>query len=217
MTSRIAISGLTIVAALAIAIGVAVAQFSDTVTSVDNRFSSGDLELAIKDNNEDFSDSVSSSMSSPGDMAPGDTFTGFFRLKNTGNVDIDQILLKTEKTAGDSVLADWIFVDSISLESLSPVIAAVDFTALFNARFDTNSSGEATLSEIFADNLGDDDVDDDLIDGDEPGNPFGTLAPNEVIELKVTWKFDPTAPSSVENKSVTVKMTVTGYQFEGTP
>ena len=214
MTSRIAISGLTIFAALAIALGVAVAQFSDTVTSVDNRFSSGDLELAISDDNEGFSDSVSSSMSSPANMAPGDTFTGFFRLKNTGNVDIDQILLKTEKTFGSSDLADWIFVDSISLESFSPVIPAQVFTALFESRFDTGSDG-VNLTELFADNDGTDDVEDDLIDGDEPGNPFGTLAPGEEIELKVTWKFDPAATSSVENKSVTVKMTVTGYQFEG--
>ena len=59
-------------------------------------------------------------------------------------------------------------------------------------------------------------MDDDLIDGDESsGNPFGTLDPTEVIELKITWKFDPAATSSVENKSVTVKMTVTGYQNEG--
>ena len=226
---KILISAITIGATGALLAGATFAFFSDTSTSNNNVFRSGTLDLQVKDDDEGFQNNVTQSFVTPANWAPGETYVNFVCFKNTGNIDIEQILFSLSSPNADNTgvdLDEYVYVSAIELgtsdigncstagdvgtEGLTP------FLTLFNDRFDTNTSGEATLAELLLQIDGTNTVDDDLIDGTEPTpNSMGVLEPNEKIKFRIEWTFDSAAQSDVAGESIRVDMTFTGTQTEG--
>lgn len=93
---KIAMSAVSILTALSLAGGAAFAFFSDSGSSTDNVFNSGTLVMALSDNNETNEVDVSGTWGLA--SAPGDTFAGDLKIKNTGSVPADHIELKFANT-----------------------------------------------------------------------------------------------------------------------
>src|SRR3972149_5665923 len=115
---RIVTSALSIGTAGALLVGATFAFFSDTSSSNDNIFSSGNFDLQVADNNESFGESVNASFVSPPNWAPGEKFVDFICFKNNGSTDIQQVLFNlTSPNAGlgGVTLDDWVYVETIEL------------------------------------------------------------------------------------------------------
>lgn len=85
LNTRIALSSLSILAALSLMGGAAFAFFSDTGTSSSNTFSTGTLDLKLSDSGEADQESVTASFG--GTLAPGGcTGVQTLTLKNTGSI-----------------------------------------------------------------------------------------------------------------------------------
>src|SRR3989344_761954 len=83
MNTRIALSGLSILTTLALVGGATFALFSDSATSTDNTFSSGNASLLIANNDASpgtYAESIAGVSFS--DIAPGFTMDKDFWLKN---------------------------------------------------------------------------------------------------------------------------------------
>lgn len=85
-------SGISILSALALMGAGAFAFFSDQGSSTDNVFNSGTLVMALSDNNETNLVNVSGTWGLA--SAPGDTFSGDLKIKNTGSVPANHVELK---------------------------------------------------------------------------------------------------------------------------
>ncbi len=86
INKKILVSGLSVVSTLALMGGTAFALFSDTATATNNTFATGNADLQISLNGEDYDDSI------PGPtftgMFPGDSRTYDFWLKNNSSAAI---------------------------------------------------------------------------------------------------------------------------------
>lgn len=85
---------------LALVGGATYAFFSDTGTSSDNIFSSGTLDMQLTDDSEGPIDNVSGTWGLA--SAPGDTFSGDLKIKNTGSVPANHIELKFSNVVTDA-------------------------------------------------------------------------------------------------------------------
>lgn len=103
MNSKIALSGLSILASLAIMGGATFAFFSDAGTSNDNIFNSGTLNMLLTDSNQGPTDDVTGTWGLA--SAPGDTFIGDLKIQNSGSVDADHVELQFDNTITDSLVA----------------------------------------------------------------------------------------------------------------
>ena len=101
INKKIAMSGLSIVTALALAGGATFAFFSDTATSSNNTFSTGTLDLVLSDSNESGAQSVTASFG--GELAPG-TCTGVqtLNLRNDGSVAADHAEVTVSNVVTDA-------------------------------------------------------------------------------------------------------------------
>ncbi len=89
MNSKIALSALSILSALALMGGATFAFFSDIGTSNDNVFSTGTLDLKLSDDTpETDQDDVTASFGAS-DLVPGASVSGQLRLKNDGSINAD--------------------------------------------------------------------------------------------------------------------------------
>lgn len=100
MNRRIAMSAISIVGALAIAGGTTFAFFSESGTSNDNVFAAGELVMALSDDNQTNEVNVSGTWGLA--SAPGDTFSGDLKIKNTGSVPANHIELKFTNIVTDA-------------------------------------------------------------------------------------------------------------------
>ena len=222
INKRLVTSGLTIAASGALLVGATFAFFSDTATSNNNQFSSGTLDLHVRDNDQGFQDNVTASTVSPTNWAPGESFESYVCFRNNGNIDIEEILFAMSAGGGNAAFRNAVIADKVELGSASAGDCAAvgggsltDFTPLFVSRFDGGDADSAvSLTELLADVDGTDRSEDDLIDGTEPGNPFGILDPGEILKFRTTWKFDSSATSAAAGQTVTVDMTFTANQDE---
>lgn len=222
INSRILLSVASIAAAGALIIGATFAFFSDTATSSDNSFSTGILDLKIRDNNEGFSDAVTASTVA-NNMIPGGTPTeSYVCFKNTGDYDIQEIILAMSATGDVGALAPWVNTTKVELGQVSPgdcgdfaTGSLTDYTSLFVSRFD-GEGGEplnsvVSLKEELNDVDGTNRSEDDLLDG------VGALLPadqNVLLKFRTTWQLSADAPNSAQGKSVTVNTTFVGNQNE---
>ncbi len=102
MNSKIAMSGLSILASFAIMGGATFAYFSNAGTSSANTFATGSLDLKLTDASETDQDNVSASFGS-GTLAPGScTGNQTLSLKNTGSVAGDHAEVKVTNVITDS-------------------------------------------------------------------------------------------------------------------
>ncbi|MBI2021770.1 hypothetical protein HYS93_02710 [Candidatus Daviesbacteria bacterium] len=90
MNAKIAMSGISILSAMAIVVGATYAYFSDSGTSSENVFTAGTLDMQLSNNNEGFADNVTATVGGS-NMAPGDTFNGDLFVKNSGSTNANHI------------------------------------------------------------------------------------------------------------------------------
>ncbi len=88
------------------------AYFSDTANSTGNTFSAGTIDLVLSNDGTTWGsgggNDVSGTWTSPANWAPGQTVDAFLYVKNTGSIDVNNILSKITLTQNDGSLADMI-------------------------------------------------------------------------------------------------------------
>lgn len=101
MNSKIALSGLSILAALALMGSATFAYFSNVGTSTDNVFAAGTLNLKLSDDTpETIVDDVTASFGGT-ELGPGDSVSGQLRLRNSGTVEADHTEVAVVNTNSD--------------------------------------------------------------------------------------------------------------------
>lgn len=214
--TRIAISLASIVTAGALVAGGTFAFFSSSASSTDNKFTSGTLNLNVRDNNEDFGSAVTASTVSPTNWAPGESFESYICFKNNGTIPIEEIIFNTTATGGNTDFTNNIIAKKVEL---GPATASdcnqleggtlTDFTSLFVSRFDQGIvDSKVTLSELMAYNTGTNRNRDDLLDGP------AALPAGGIVKFVTTWEFDSAAPSAAAGQTVTVNEAFTANQNE---
>lgn len=218
INTKVILSGATILAAVALITGGTFAFFSDSVTSNDNEFTTGIMDLEIRDDNEGFSSTVTASTVAL-NMVPGGAKTeSYVCFRNTGDYEIQEIILTMTATGNVDLLAPYVNATKVELGAVSPGECGefdggslTDFTALYESRFDTDTSGDVSLKESLDQVNGDDRTNDDLLDG------AGALLPADpsvLLKFRTTWQLDADAPNSAQGKSVLVDTTFVGNQDE---
>jgi predicted ribosomally synthesized peptide with SipW-like signal peptide len=95
------LNSLLIIAMAACLAGATYAHFSDTEVSTGNTFASGTLDLKIKDQDENnYKDGVSETWTMS-DMKPGDSVSGWVRLRNDGSITADHLEINVTNTMID--------------------------------------------------------------------------------------------------------------------
>jgi predicted ribosomally synthesized peptide with SipW-like signal peptide len=95
------LNSLLIIAMAACLAGATYAHFSDTEVSTGNTFASGTLDLKIKDQDENnYKDGVSETWTMS-DMKPGDSVSGWVRLRNDGCMEADHLEINVTNTMID--------------------------------------------------------------------------------------------------------------------
>ena len=215
-TTRIVTSLVTIGVASALLIGATFAFFSDTSTSNNNKFTSGVLNLEVKDDDEGFQNSVVASTVSPTNWAPGESFESYICFKNAGTIDFEEIIFKMTASSG-TPLRPFVIAEKVELGSATESDCTTfaggtmfDFTTLFIGRFasEITADGKVTLDELLADVDGTDRIEDDLLNG------VAKLTPGDIMKFRTTWKFDTAATNAAQGKTVTVNTTFTANQDE---
>lgn len=137
MNKRIVLSSVSVLASTSLLAAATFAFFSDEGKSTENIFSSGTMDMKLSDDNETGLDDVSGTWGLA--SAPGDTFTGDLKIKNTGSVAADHIELKfdnivTEASSGPGT------------DATTPMDTVIEITAL-----DWDSDGDgATDTDLLA-------------------------------------------------------------------
>jgi predicted ribosomally synthesized peptide with SipW-like signal peptide len=218
-------SAITIGATGALLIGATFAYFSTQVTSNDNTFSTGVMELKIRDNNEGFTNAVTASTVAT-NMVPGGAVTeSYVCFRNTGDYDIQEIITSMTASGNVNALAPWVNAVKVELKAVTTAdcgnfadgafTAADDYTSMFVSRYD-GEGGEPTdtivsLKELLNDVDGTDRLEDDLLDGVASVLPAN---PSFLIKFRTTWQLSASAPNYAQGKSVTVNTTFVGNQDE---
>lgn len=198
MNKRIVLSSVSIFASLALVTGATFAFFSDSGTSNDNVFAAGNLTLQLDDDDEPTfatnDDAVTASFGGS-DMAPGDAVTDFVSLHNGGSVDIAEIELGANKTAGDDALADELNL-TVRTGSDSACTGSTDHTTVIDTQIG-GGDGTLTLSELIA-------TDYDAL----PGITVGGAD----LFMCLTTTMDPSADNTLQGTSITVDVVFTANQ-----
>lgn len=213
---RIALSIASIATAGALVAGGAFAFFSDSGSSTNNVFSSGTLDLHVRDNDQGFQDAVTASTVSPTSWAPGESFQSYLCFKNNGSIPIQEIIFHTTASNGNAEFRDNIIAKKVELgpatESDCNQLSGgtlTDFTSIFVPRFDSGADGKVSLSELLLNNDGTNRVRDDLLDGSA-----AVLPPGGIVKFVTTWEFNSSAPSAAAGQTVTVGEAFTANQDE---
>jgi predicted ribosomally synthesized peptide with SipW-like signal peptide len=101
MKLRIATSILTIVAVVGGVSATTNAFFTDTGTSSDNLFTTGDLNMKLTDSDQTDQDNVSATFGIAGG-APGTTFSQNLNIRNTGSVDANHMTFQFSNLVTES-------------------------------------------------------------------------------------------------------------------
>lgn len=206
MNKRILLSSMSIFASLALVTGATFAFFSDSGTSNDNVFDSGDLDMQLSDANQEDLDNVTATWGLA--SAPGDTFTGDLRVTNVGSVSANHVELKfdnvvTEASSGPGTV------------STTPMDTVIEITT-FGWDSDGNGSPETDLLAGVVDNNSNTIVDlDDLetqIADDFDDLAFGGTQSADHV-LRIAGRLHPDlAVNQHQGDSVDMDLTVTMNQ-----
>jgi spore coat-associated protein N len=122
MNTKIALSGLSIMAAMALMAGATFAFFSDSGTSTANTFSTGTLDLKLTDADQTTQDSVTASFG--GSLVPGScTGNQTLSLRNSGTVAANHAEVKVANVVTDNVptatpnMAAWLMIDTLQYDA----------------------------------------------------------------------------------------------------
>ncbi|MBI2593460.1 hypothetical protein HYW44_02350 [Candidatus Daviesbacteria bacterium] len=204
MNSKIAMSGLSILASLAIMGGATFAFFSDSGTSSGNTFSSGNLDMKLSDGNQEDQENVTGTWGL--NSAPGDTFTGDLRITNTGSVPANHVELKftnivTEAVSGPGTV------------STTPMDRVIEITV-----FEWDSDGDGVtdvtipVTDLNSNGITDlDDLENQVADDFDNLAFTGTQTADHV--LRISGRLSPTlAVDQHQGDSVSMSLDVTMNQ-----
>lgn len=223
LNKRIAVGFMSIAGALAIAGGATFAYFSDAVSSTGNTFSSGTLDIQIRDENQGFGDAVTASAVVEGLYPGGDEYVSYLCFRNSGNTPIQEILTKMTGEGNINELSPWINVTKVELgavpsgecDAANGDTNLGDFTTDFVSRFDgaggQPQTGTVSLYELLSDLDGTNRDEDDLLDGIAALLPAD---PNVLLKFRTTWEMDLDAPNTAQAKSVTINTEFVARQDE---
>lgn len=203
MNTRIALSGLSILASLAIMGAATFAFFSDVGTSSGNIFNSGTLDMLLSDNNETDQNNVSGTWGLA--SAPGDTFDSTLNIKNSGSVAANHVELAFGNVVTDAIGAP-------GSTTTTPMDTVIEITTL-QWDSDGNGSTETDLLALVSDSNGNtikdlDDLENRNVDG---SNDFdnvafgGTQSVNH--GLRIAGRLHPTLTTN-EHQGDSVNMTL---------
>lgn len=201
---RILLSAMSIMTSLSLATGAAFAFFSDAGSSTDNIFSSGSLVMALSDNNETNQVNVAGTWGLA--SAPGDTFSGDLKIKNTGSVPANHVELKFANNVTNSVTAP-------GNDGSTPMDRVIEIT-LFE--WDSDGSGVTDLTIPITDVNGNgikdlDDLENQAADDFDDLLFSGTQSNDHI--LKIQGRLSPTlAVDQHQGDSVSMNLDVTMNQ-----
>lgn len=183
INKRIVSSSLTIGAAGALLIGATFAFFSDSGTSSGNIFSTGTLDLQLKNgvstSSAGFTDSVTATFGDS-NMAPGDcTGDATLTLRNNGSIDAGSVDISASNSNG--TLAPWLRINNLNYAGGNVSVAP-----------DTNVNGWQDLSDFAVNGL--------------PG--LSGISAGNTVEFVMDVCLDQTAPNAVQGLSNTLTLTV---------
>ena len=174
------------------------AVFTDTASDTGNTITAGTMDLKIKDSNEGFADVVSATWVMTNMVPGGATVFDTVTLKDTGSIEGQHLEISFSYT-GDTELAEWIEVTTISYDGINPILFLSSIT-------DVNTNGWKDLEDlILAPNTDENGPLDDL---PRPAN----FTDNEAVYL-MGLSFRPEAPTSVMGKSMTMTVNFTLNQL----
>ena len=144
MNSKIALSGLSILASLALIGGATFAYFSDVGTSTGNVFGAGTFDLKLGDDNESVKDDIDTTWNNT-NMAPGtNPITATLKLRNSGTVIGNNVHLKAE-----NVITDTGYTESQPMSKLLEITAATyDGVDILSLIPDTNGNTIKDLNDL---------------------------------------------------------------------
>lgn len=211
MNTKIALSGLSILASLVVMGAATYAFFSSSSSSTGNIFAAGELQLLLDDANESTpAASVSASIGGTG-MAPGDSVNGFISLHNGGSIDMEKVKLAISATPtdGDSDASDMrdVLELTVLVDDTTPDTACLggtDITGTIDNEVG-NGGGPLLVKEF---NDGGDDEFDSIFEG----APF--LAPGATTNVCFTALFSSSAGDIYQSDSVNATFTFIGLQDE---
>ncbi len=203
-----------------------IAYFSDVETSSGNTFTSGTLDMVLKDDNEDWADGVTATWESPPNWAPGDEVTATLQIKNIGSTGIEHILIKpvdlvdddgdtpeSEPSGSTNDLSNHIFITQ-----LDTTIGSLGQTWSHEPWMSTSpyspwsAEPPLTLAEYAAGPY-------KLWLFSYPPDPY-ILGANSAdqIDLTMTFKFDPDADNHYQGDtcSVSIRIWARNDQVDGT-
>ena len=198
MNSKIIMSGISILSALAVMGGATFAFFSSQGTSTNNVFAAGTLGLKVDDNDEAAATTISASFGS-GALAPGASSSGFVSLHNSGTLSIAEVALGANETSnnnsGTSDLADVLNMTVKTGDDNTCVSGMVDQTSAINAQIGPGSPN-LTLAELNT--------------TDYDSLPGVSVGPDKYVCM--TFTMDPSAGDVYQNNSITEDFVFTGHQ-----
>ena len=155
-------------------------------------------------------------------MIPGGASTeSYVCFRNTGNYDIQEIILAMSASGNIADLAPYVNTTKVELKAVTTSDCSNfadggfgpgdDFTPLFVTRFDQNLNTVVSLQEELNLIDGNNRSAHDLLDG------IGALLPanpSVLLKFRTTWQLSADAPDTAQGKSVTVNTTFVGNQNE---
>lgn len=193
------------------------AYFSDTEMSSDNTFTSGEIDLKLSNDNNNYYNGVTYTWETPSNWAPGETYTDTIYLKNAGNTDGMLLLIDFQK--GDNWDQD--FAKMIDVE--------VGGTGWFNNNWYSASAwgGNGSLVATTDIDWSEEDTKWDLIifenyedmtgDGLTPDDIYnGTLlAPGESHGFGMRFTFNESAMNDLQNSETELDVEFALLQHTG--
>lgn len=188
MNRKILTSLVSIGAVLSLVGGATFAFFSDSGTSSNNTFSSGNLNMKLSDTDDIVQDNVTGTWGL--NSAPGDTFTGDLNIRNTGSVAANHVELKFTNTVTDALSGP-------GTVSTTPMDRVIEITTL-GWDSDGNGSTDVDLLPLVSDTNSNgikdlDDLENRNVDGanDFDNLSFGGSQSNDHV-LRMSGRLSPT-------------------------
>ena len=198
---KIAMSGMSIIASLALMGGATFAFFSDSAASTGNTFAAGTIDLQLDDNNEDVSQSVTGSITGAGMVPGGLASTGFISYHNPEtSTNIAEVEFKTDVAETADPGDDSFLGNVIDMT----VLTGDDQTCTTNQ---SNLTG--TLATVFGDGFS------PLTLSEMNGNTYDALpglTPGTTKYVCLTAQMESGAGNVYQGDGVTVDFTFTGNQ-----
>lgn len=207
INKKIALSLISIVAALSIMGGATFAFFSSSGTSTDNTFASGTLRLFLDDVNETAVDgTVVGSITASG-FAPGQSTSGFVSLDNDGSISFAEVEMgiDTSITANPDATGDMssvLILEEVRFDDATPDSACVggaNIASTIDAQVG-NSDGTLRLSEF------DDGAGTNVYDA------FPGIAAGDTRNVCFVVRFESTAGNEFQGDTANSAITFTANQ-----